>query len=75
MPSVVPGAESSAVPVEDVLPLVVLEPPLVVADTVVMGPVEKPGGEASPHVARMRAARIGLRIGASVSLAAVAVSG
>jgi len=53
-------AESSAAPVEDVLPLVEL--PLVDVDAVVTAPVEKPGGDPSPHVARMRAARIGLRI-------------
>lgn len=44
----------------DVPPLVEL--PLVDAGAVVMAPVENPGGDPSPHVARMRAARIGLRI-------------
>jgi hypothetical protein len=54
-------AESSAVPVDDVSPLVEL--PLVAADTLVTpGPVENPGEVASPHAARTRAARVSRRI-------------
>jgi hypothetical protein len=54
-------AESSAVPVDDVSPLVEL--PLVAADTLVTpGPVENPGEVVSPQAARTKAARIGARI-------------
>jgi len=54
-------AESSAGPVDDVSP--VDELPLVDADTLVIaGPVENPGGAASPQVARNRAARMGARM-------------
>jgi len=54
-------AESSAGPVDDVSP--VDELPLVDADTLVIaGPVENPGGTASPQAARITAARTDERI-------------
>jgi len=54
-------AESSAGPMDDVSPPVEL--PLVDADTLVIaGPVENPGGLASLQAARIRAARVNVRI-------------
>jgi len=62
IPSALPGpAESSAGPVDDVLPLVELVP-VDAGAVVATGPVEKPGGDGSPQAARIRAARVALRI-------------
>jgi hypothetical protein len=62
MPSALPEpAESSAVPVVEMPPLVELPPVDADAD-VTPGPVEKPGGDGSPQAAKTRAARVALRI-------------